>query len=135
MSIYLDGLSRQLGKQYNGNAEQRYAVCNNVHPSVIRIEADEISYGLHILLRYELEKELISGRLKVDDLPAVWNEKMQTYLGITPSTDTEGCLQDVHRSCGLFGYFPTYLLGNLYAGQLFTTFETAHPQREQYIAS
>ncbi len=134
MSTYLDHLSRQYGKHYTWNAEQRHAVCNNVTPSLIRIEADEISYGLHILLRYELEKELISGRLAVNDLPQVWNEKMHAYLGITPPTDTEGCLQDVHRSCGLFGYFPTYLLGNLYAGQLWNVFTTTYPDREQHIA-
>ena len=86
------------------------------------------------MLRYELEKELISGRLAVNDLPQVWNEKMHAYLGIIPPTDTEGCLQDVHWSCGLFGYFPTYLLGNLYAGQLWNIFTTTYPDREQHIA-
>jgi len=135
MSSYLDHLSKKFGKDYTGNAEQWYAVCNHVHPSLIRIEADEISYWLHILLRYELEKELISGRLSVQDLPDVRNKKMQTYLWITPQTDTVWCLQDVHRSCGLFGYFPTYLLGNLYAGQFRVLFTEQNPDREKQIAS
>jgi carboxypeptidase Taq len=134
MSQYLDGLCKKFGKKYTGSATEWYAVCNNVGPSLIRIEADEISYGLHILLRYELEKELIAGRLSVQDLPNAWNEKMITYLGIAPKTDTEWCLQDVHRSCGLFGYFPTYLLGNLYAGQMWTEFSRVYTDWESQIA-
>lgn len=133
MSEYLDRLSKEFGKAYAWSADDWYAVCNNVHPSCIRIEADEISYGLHILLRYELEKELIAGRLSVQDLPAAWNEKMITYLGIAPKTDTEWCLQDVHRSCGLFGYFPTYLLGNLYAWQFWEVFTQQNPSRESQV--
>jgi carboxypeptidase Taq len=134
MSIYLDKLSRQFWRQYSANEQDRYAVCTNVHPSYIRIEADEISYGLHVLLRYELEKQLIEWTLAVHDLPAARNEKMHKYLGITPPTDTVWCLQDVHRSCGLFGYFPTYLLGNLYAGQLRQVFSTQHRTWETEVA-
>ena len=134
MSNYLDRLSKELGTTYTGSAEDWYAVCNHVHPSLIRIEADEISYGLHILLRYELEKELIWGKLSVADLPTARNHKMITYLGIEPKNDAEWCLQDVHRSCGLFGYFPTYLLGNLYAGQLRQVFSKQHATRETEVA-
>jgi carboxypeptidase Taq len=98
-------------------------VFNHVAPGFIRIEADEVTYNLHILLRFELEHALIAGKLAVDDLPEAWNAKMEKYLGIKPQTDTAGVLQDVHWSYGSFGYFPTYTLGNLYAGQLHATLE------------
>jgi len=91
---------------------------NKVEPSLIRTEADEVTYSLHVILRFELESDLISGRLAVKDLPAAWNAKMKDLLGVVPGNDAEGCLQDVHWSCGLYGYFPSYALGNLYAAQL-----------------
>ncbi len=93
---------------------------NHVKPGFIRIEADEVTYNLHIVIRFELEQELISGKLDPEQLPEAWNTKMKQYLGITPPTDTQGVLQDVHWSYGSFGYFPTYTLGNLYAAQLRT---------------
>ncbi|MEW5700656.1 MAG: carboxypeptidase M32 [Candidatus Zixiibacteriota bacterium] len=96
-----------------------FFVVNDVRPSFIRVEADEATYNLHILLRFELERAFFSGQLSVDDIPAVWNEKFRAYFGLTPPTDREGCLQDVHWSAGYIGYFPTYSLGNLYAAQLF----------------
>jgi len=96
-----------------------YAAVNDVRPSLIRVEADEVTYNLHILIRFELEKALIEDQLQVRDLPQAWNEKYQEYLGIVPPNDTDGVLQDVHWSAGLFGYFPTYSLGNLYAAQFF----------------
>jgi len=96
-----------------------YFVINDVRPSFIRTEADEATYNLHILLRFELERAIFSGNLSVDELPAVWNEKFKASFGLTPSKDSEGCLQDVHWSCGYIGYFPTYSLGNLYAAQFF----------------
>jgi carboxypeptidase Taq len=99
--------------------ERFYAAINRVKPSLIRVEADELTYNLHIMLRFEIERDLIEGRTKVEDLPAIWNERMRTYLGLVPPTDAEGVLQDVHWSLGAFGYFPTYSLGNLYAVQLF----------------
>lgn len=92
---------------------------NDVRPSLIRVDADEVTYNLHILIRFELELALIEDRLPVADLPGAWNEKYRHYLGIDVPTDTEGVLQDVHWSAGLFGYFPTYSLGNLYAAQFF----------------
>ena len=91
---------------------------NAVSPSFIRVEADEVTYNLHIMLRFDLERELISGQLQPSDVPAAWNERFTNDFGITPETDADGCLQDVHWSAGLFGYFPTYSLGNLYAGCL-----------------
>lgn len=95
-----------------------YAGMNKVAPSLIRIEADELTYSLHIMIRYEIELGLIEGKIKVSDLPKVWNEKVQSYLGIVPENDGVGVLQDVHWSEGLFGYFPTYALGSAYAAQL-----------------
>jgi carboxypeptidase Taq len=92
---------------------------NRVEPSLIRVQADEVTYNLHILMRFELEEALISGDLKAADVPGAWVEKSTRYLGVTPRTDAEGCLQDIHWSAGLIGYFPTYTLGNLYAAQLF----------------
>jgi carboxypeptidase Taq len=99
--------------------DEFYRAINVVAPSLIRVEADEVTYNLHILIRFELERALIEDDLQVVDLPAAWREKYQRYLGITPATDAEGALQDVHWSAGLFGYFPTYSLGNLYAAQFF----------------
>jgi carboxypeptidase Taq len=94
---------------------------NDVRPSWIRVDADEATYNLHILLRFELEQALIAGDLPVADLPAAWADGMKRLLGVTPPDDARGCLQDIHWSGGGFGYFPTYTLGNLYAAQFFAT--------------
>ena len=96
-----------------------YAAVNAVAPSFIRVEADEATYNLHIMLRFELEQALIDGGLKAEDIPGVWNETFEKYLGIIPPDDARGCLQDIHWSGGGIGYFPTYALGNLYAAQFF----------------
>ncbi|RLL48241.1 carboxypeptidase M32 [Oceanobacillus piezotolerans] len=94
-----------------------YRAVNEVKPSFIRIEADELTYPLHIMVRYELEKGLINGEIEVKDLPALWNEKMEEYLGIRPANDRDGVLQDIHWAGGDFGYFPSYALGYMYAAQ------------------
>lgn len=86
---------------------------------MIRIDSDSLTYPLHIIIRYEIEKMLFNGSLEVADLPKVWNEKYQEYLGVSPENDLEGALQDVHWSGGSFGYFPSYALGYMYAAQLF----------------
>ena len=96
-----------------------YFAINEVRPSLIRVEADEATYNLHILVRFELEQALVNDELKVPDLPAAWNEKYRHYLGIEPPSDADGVLQDIHWSAGLIGYFPTYSLGNLYSAQFF----------------
>jgi carboxypeptidase Taq len=96
-----------------------YFAVNEVEPSLIRVQADEVTYNLHILIRFELERALLAGDLPLSDLPGVWNEKYRHYLGVTPRNDAEGCLQDIHWSAGLIGYFPTYTLGNLYAAQFY----------------
>jgi carboxypeptidase Taq len=99
--------------------ETWYFAVNNVQPSLIRVEADEATYNLHIIVRFELEQALITGELPIRDLPSAWREKYRQYLGIEPPDDTDGVLQDIHWSAALIGYFPTYSLGNLYAAQFF----------------
>lgn len=103
----------------NTDVEQFHAAMNRVRPSMIRVEADEATYNLHIMLRFEIEKMIINENFPVADLPQLWNQKMEEYLGVRPETDTEGVLQDVHWSFGAFGYFPTYTLGNLYSVQFY----------------
>lgn len=110
-----------------------YKAINRVQPSLIRVESDEVTYSLHVIVRFELEKKLIEGSLEVRDLPTAWNDKMEELLGVRPKRDSEGCLQDIHWSMGAFGYFPTYALGNLYASQFFGTFEKTHPDWEQRV--
>ena len=108
---------------------------NRVSPSLIRIEADEATYGLHIVLRFELEQELLDGQLSVADLPEAWNARVQEYLGIEVPTNADGVLQDVHWSAGLIGYFPTYALGNMIAGQLWARVHAVIPDLEDQIAA
>lgn len=107
---------------------------NHVQPSLIRTDADEVTYPLHVILRYELEKELVTDKLKVKDLPERWNETIKKLVGVAPKTDREGCLQDIHWSMGAFGYFPTYSLGNVYAAQMFETFSKKHPDWEARVS-
>ncbi len=97
-----------------------YEHANRVYDdNLIRVEADELTYHLHIVVRFEIERDLIRGNLAVEDVPAVWNDKMSEYLGVRPETDAEGCLQDIHWTYGNFGYFPTYTLGSILAAQLY----------------
>ena len=120
---------------HNVTIEQFYAAINRVQPSLIRVEADELTYNLHIMLRFEIEQDLIEGKTKPEDLPSIWNRKMEEYLGIVPPTDAEGVLQDVHWSFGAFGYFPTYTLGNLYSVQFFEQAMRELPNLEDEIAA
>jgi carboxypeptidase Taq len=113
--------------------ENLHQLSNQVRPSFIRVDADEVTYPLHIILRYKIEKALIEGKMEVADIPAEWNSLMQKYLGITPKTDTEGCLQDIHWSDGSFGYFPTYTLGALTAAQLFKAMKLENPDAMQQV--
>ena len=101
-------------------ARQAYEAANQVYEdNLIRVEADELTYHLHIILRFEIERDLLAGDLDVEEVPAVWNDKMEEYLGVRPDADGEGCLQDIHWSHGSFGYFPTYSLGSVLAAQLY----------------
>ncbi len=100
-----------------------YAYFTLVRPSLIRVEADEVTYNLHIVLRYRIERSLIEGTLEPSEVPAAWNEEMENLLGVRPENDAEGCLQDIHWAMGSFGYFPTYTLGNVYAAQILRALE------------
>ncbi|NGX62157.1 MAG: Thermostable carboxypeptidase 1 [Chlamydiae bacterium] len=131
---YLPDLKKAFPKLSSITLPKFYRAINKVSASFIRVESDEVTYPLHVILRYELEKELIRGTLAVQDLPEAWNQKCADLIGITPRNDTEGCLQDIHWSMGAFGYFPTYLLGTLYASQMFTAFTEAHPDWEKRFA-
>jgi carboxypeptidase Taq len=115
----------------NVSLDEFYAAINRAAPSLIRVEADELTYNLHIMLRVEIEQALIEGRAQAEDLPGLWNEKMQSYLGIVPERDADGVLQDVHWSMGAFGYFPTYTLGNLYSVQFFEQAKQELPRLEE----
>jgi len=114
-------------------ADEFYAAVNRVTPSLIRTEADEVTYNLHIMLRFELELGLMEGAVRPAELPELWNSKMQEYLGITPPDDRDGVMQDIHWSQGSFGYFPTYALGNVMAAQVWEAVEKAHPDLEDQI--
>ena len=104
-------------------AEQLYAAVNKSKPSLIRTQADELTYGMHIAIRYEMEKLMLSGAVKVDELPALWNQMYKDYLGVTVPSDREGILQDVHWSGGMLGYFPSYALGSAYGVQMLSAME------------
>jgi carboxypeptidase Taq len=114
--------------------EDFYRAINRVEPSLIRVEADEVTYNLHIIIRFELENDLVTGKLSVDDAPAAWNAKYTEYLGVTPPDDASGILQDVHWSGGMIGYFPTYSLGNLMSVPFFNQAVDAHPSIPDEIA-
>jgi carboxypeptidase Taq len=101
------------------NADNFYKAINIVEPSFIRIEADELTYHFHIMIRYEIEKMLIGDEISVDDIPTIWNQKYFDYMGIKVPDDKHGCLQDIHWSHGSFGYFPTYSIGSFYAAQFY----------------
>ncbi len=121
---------------FKGTSEKEfYKAINKVKPTLIRTEADEVTYHFHVMIRYEIEKMLISGELKTDDIPACWNEKYQQWLNITVPDDQHGCLQDVHWSYGSFGYFPTYSLGSFYAAQFFESIKKTDPALEEKMAN
>ena len=122
-------------KQLNNiTTEQFYKGINRVAPSLIRTEADELTYHFHVMIRYEIEKMLIEGSIETKDVPAYWNEHYQQYLGVTVPDDKRGCLQDIHWSHGSFGYFATYSLGSMYAAQLYAAIERENPSLEKNIA-
>lgn len=117
------------------SADDWYFAINNVRPSLIRVEADEVTYGLHIMLRFDLERRMLRGELAVRDVPEAWNAGMKSLLGLTPPNDAQGCLQDIHWSLGTFGYFPTYALGNLYAAQFYNAAKKSISGFEEKIAA
>ncbi len=121
--LFAPTVADHLGEEVTPRA--LYQGANEVYDdNLIRVEADELTYHLHILVRFEIERDLVRGDLAVSELPGVWNDKMESYLGVRPETDAEGCLQDIHWSYGNFGYFPTYSLGSMLAAQLFAAAES-----------
>jgi carboxypeptidase Taq len=116
-------------------ADNLYRLLNRVRRSLIRIDADELTYPIHVVLRYELEKKILAGELPVADVPTAWNEAMEHRLGVRPASDTEGCLQDIHWAGGAFGYFPSYALGAVIAGQLYESLRNEVPTLDDDVAA
>lgn len=131
---YYPQLQQRFPQQLNQNPlNSFYKAINKVQPSLVRTEADEITYHFHVYIRYQLEKSLLDGSLTTADIPQFWNEHYKKYLGVTVPDDKQGCLQDVHWSHGSFGYFPTYSLGSFYATQFFAKAKQGIPELEQQI--
>jgi carboxypeptidase Taq len=127
-------LKRRFPRQLDGvGLKSFHRAINKVQPSFIRVEADEATYNLHIMLRMELEIGLVEGTLKVKDLPGIWNSKMKEYLGIVPPNDAQGVLQDIHWSGGAIGYFSTYALGNLVSAQLWEKVRADLPDLDEQM--
>lgn len=132
---WLYGQTRERFGEFGiGSADQFYATVNRVQPGFIRTEADEVHYNLHIMMRFDLERALMRGDLQVDDLEAAWNDRFAADFGQAVDRPSHGMLQDVHWSVGLFGYFPTYSLGNLYAGCLHRALRRDHPDLDRGLA-
>ncbi len=130
-------LKAQFNSELDGMSVEDWVLAvNHVERSLVRVEADELTYDLHIILRFEIERDLFAGLISVSDLPAVWNKKIETYLGITPPNDgKEGVMQDVHWAGGSFGYFPSYSVGNIAAGQLWKKMNSDMPNMSKQIES
>jgi len=114
-----EGLRTSFSALKRMDIEDFHRAVNIVEPNLIRVEADEVTYNLHILVRFEIERDLLNGNIETSEVPLVWNDKYEKYLGRVPGTDTEGCLQDIHWAHGYFGYFPSYSIGNLISAQLY----------------
>jgi len=128
LSYMLPKLKKMVGKPLRGVKLRDFVgAVNVVEPSKIRIEADEVTYGLHIIIRFEMERDIFSGKLKVDELPHVWNEKYDKYLGVEIENDSEGVMQDTHWASGYYGYFPSYALGNIYGGMFLKKLKRDEP--------
>ncbi|MEJ7684685.1 MAG: carboxypeptidase M32 [Segetibacter sp.] len=132
---YYPKLQQYFPQQFNNVSEKQFVnAINKVQPSLIRTEADELTYHFHVMVRYELEKHLIAGSLQVKDIPVYWNDQYKALLGIDVPDDKQGCLQDVHWSHGSFGYFATYSLGSFYAAQFWEQAQTNIPGLKNHIA-
>jgi len=127
---------QHLGDQAAFTPDNLARLYTRVHPGLIRVDADELTYPAHVILRYEIERDLINGQIEPDDIPALWDEKMAQYLGVdTRGNYQNGCLQDIHWTDGSFGYFPSYTLGAMYAAQYFATIRDQHPELDARIAA
>ncbi len=128
-------VERHLGRQRGFAADNLHRLMTRVAPGYIRVDADEVTYPAHVILRYEIERPLIEGEIEVEDIPALWDRKMQELLGLdTRGNYKDGCMQDVHWGCGLYGYFPCYTLGAMYAAQWFATMRRERPALDEEIA-
>jgi carboxypeptidase Taq len=133
-AYYLPVMKKITGETFmDVSHEQMLRAVNYVTPSKIRIEADEVTYGLHIVIRFEIERDLFSGKLSIDELPQAWNQKYMDYLGVEIEHDSEGVMQDTHWAGGSFGYFPSYALGNIYDGIWLTKLDKDLPDWRQQI--
>lgn len=132
-TYYYPQLQQEFPQFQNVSLDEFYRAVNEVRPSLRRIEADEVTYSLHIILRYELERDYFSGRIAVKDLTELWNEKIEQYLGVRPSHDTEGVLQDMHWAGDYIGYFQSYALGNIYGGQMLQVLRRDIPDLDRQI--
>jgi carboxypeptidase Taq len=137
---FADYLAPKIAELFGGSLsgldpEGFYRAVNRVQPSFIRVEADEVTYNLHIILRFELEQELINREITVDELPEAWNERFLSYFGLEVPDDARGVLQDVHWAAGLFGYFPTYAIGNLVAGGLWERVRVDLPDLDAHMSA
>lgn len=132
---WLPKANHLFGGSLDYSVEDFERAVNRVDRSLIRVEADEVTYGLHIILRYQIEKQFLTEEIPVQDLPEIWNDGMQEFVGIRPGNDAEGVLQDTHWSHGLIGYFPTYLLGNLYGAQMLQQARADLPDLENQVAN
>ena len=136
LSLISPLIGEHLGMQPAFAADNLALLYSRVHPGYIRVDADELCYPAHIILRYEIEKALIEGEIEAEDIPALWDEKMQSYLGVdTRGNYRQGCLQDIHWTDGSFGYFPSYTLGAMYAAQYFAVMRRSMPDLDQRIAA
>ncbi len=117
------------------DVENLYRLLIRVRRSLIRVDADEVTYPVHIIMRYEIENEILKGELKIKDVPEAWNTRIQDRLGVRPANDAEGCLQDVHWAVGSFGYFPSYAMGAVIAGQLYESLRSDRPELDEEIAA
>jgi len=132
--LYYPKLIKYFGELENISEYDFYRSLNKVEPTFIRMDADELTYNLHIIIRYEIEKDLINGKIEVKDVKEIWNRKYKDYLGIEPPNDNLGILQDVHWFSGYFGYFPIYVLGNLYATQIYEKLKSEKTDYREIIS-
>lgn len=131
---HYEELKKLFPEQFEGvPLEMFYRAINKVEPSLIRVEADEVTYNLHVMIRYEIEKALMNQEIRVADLPEIWNAKMKEYLGVVPPNNKKGVLQDVHWAGGAFGYFPSYTLGNIYSAQIYNAIRKEFPNLDEMI--
>ena len=132
---FLPKLKQMTGRTLAGlNLDRFVHAINQVKPTKIRVEADEVTYGLHIIIRFSIERDLFAGKIKIDELPEIWNENYRNYLGVNVENDSEGVMQDTHWASGDYGYFPSYALGNIYSGQILAAIEKDVPDWRKRLA-